>query len=65
MIQYYGSTSAEPGELELQNRKLARSAAAEGFVLLKNEGALPLANKNLALYGMGARQTVKGGEVAG
>lgn len=48
--------------LELRNQALAREAAAEGFVLLKNENqALPLKNKRIALYGMGARKTVKGG----
>lgn len=62
MTQFYGTRSPEPGELELRNRALARAAAAEGFVLLKNEGgALPLRNKRIALYGMGARKTVKGG----
>ena len=62
MKNYYGSFSQEPAELELKNRALARTAAAEGFVLLKNEGgALPLQTKKIALYGMGARRTVKGG----
>lgn len=62
MDKIYGYTSAEPSEMELKNRELARSAAAEGFVLLKNEGnALPLRSKKIALYGMGARMTVKGG----
>ena len=60
--RYYGSLSPEPTELELANRALSRRAAAEGFVLLKNEGgALPLASKKIALYGTGARMTVKGG----
>jgi len=58
----YGTLSTEPTDLELRNRGLARQAAAEGFVLLKNEnGALPLQNPKIALYGMGARLTVKGG----
>ena len=61
MENYYGVLTQEPSELELKNRALARRAAAEGFVLLKNEGALPLKNKKIALYGMGARKTVKGG----
>lgn len=61
-MNYYGTTSSEPTELELKNRALARRTAAEGFVLLKNEGkALPLKCKKIALYGMGARKTVKGG----
>ena len=61
MMNYYGTTSNEPTELELRGRALARRAAAEGFVLLKNDGALPLKSKKIALYGMGARMTVKGG----
>ena len=62
MKNLYGTLSAEPTELELRNRALARKAAAEGFVLLKNENnALPLRSKKVALYGMGARMTVKGG----
>ena len=62
MADLYGTLSPEPTELELRNRALAREAAAEGFVLLKNKnGALPLQNQKIALYGMGARLTVKGG----
>ncbi|MCD8380091.1 MAG: glycoside hydrolase family 3 C-terminal domain-containing protein [Lachnospiraceae bacterium] len=61
MNEFYGVLSPEPSELELQNRALARKAAREGFVLLKNENALPLKNQKIALYGMGARKTVKGG----
>lgn len=61
-MKYYGTLSQEPTQLELRNRALARQAAAEGFVLLKNEeNALPLKGKKIALYGMGARKTVKGG----
>lgn len=60
-MKIYGSTDIRPSELELSNRTLAREAAAEGFVLLKNDGALPLKSKKIALYGMGARKTVKGG----
>ncbi len=62
MDKLYGTLHSEPTELELRNRALAREAAAEGFVLLKNiNGALPLQNQKIALYGMGARLTVKGG----
>lgn len=62
MGKLFGLSDPNPGELELRNRALARKAAAEGFVLLKNEGgALPLKNKKIALYGMGSRKTVKGG----
>ena len=62
MSKIFGVSSPEPSERELRNRKLARQAAAEGFVLLQNKGgALPLTGQKIALYGMGARKTVKGG----
>lgn len=57
-----GSLDQKPSELELRHRNLAREAAEEGIVLLKNEGLLPL-NKNMAvaLLGCGAEKTIKGG----
>ena len=58
-------TKKEPDEIELANRALARRAAAEGFVLLENDGTLPLQTKKVALYGSGARRTVKGGTGSG
>ena len=62
MDNLYGTLSGQPTVLELKNRELSRVAAREGFVLLKNDNnALPLKNKKIALYGMGARLTVKGG----
>ena len=60
-----GGTSGEPSAVELKNRTLARKAAAEGFVLLENDGVLPLKEKKIALYGAGARMTVKGGTGSG
>lgn len=59
------ATNPNPSELELQNRALARRAAAEGFVLLENDGTLPLKKRRIALYGAGARMTVKGGTGSG
>lgn len=51
---------------EIAHRKIARKAAAEGIVLLKNEGALPLAPKStVALFGVGANHMVKGGTGSG
>ena len=58
-------TTKEASALELKNRALARKAAAEGFVLLENDGTLPLKEKRIALYGAGARMTVKGGTGSG
>ncbi len=51
--------------LETENRALARKAASEGMVLLENNGILPLKAKQIALYGAGARMTVKGGRGSG
>ena len=51
--------------LEKENRALARQAAAEGMVLLENNGVLPLLEKEIALYGAGARMTVKRGRGSG
>lgn len=64
--KYSGTTDCSVTERELRNRKLARKAAAEGMVLLKNEGILPLQkNDKIALFGGGAVATVKGGTGSG
>ena len=78
MSQYSGQTSFSgqsnyPGQSDLsvtpreeKIRKLARRAAAEGMVLLENNGVLPLAEgAALALFGRGARYTIKGGTGSG
>lgn len=63
---YSGTKENAPGELELRNRKIARRAAAEGIVLLKNEGVLPLKKgAKAALFGGGAVGTIKGGTGSG
>ena len=38
--KYSGTTDSSVTERELRNRKIARKAAAEGMVLLKNEGII-------------------------
>lgn len=64
---YVGTTSPVVTEREIVNGALARRAASEGFVLLKNEGhVLPLKKGTaLGLYGGGAVKTVKGGTGSG
>ena len=64
---YVGTTSPEITERETMHGALARQAAAEGFVLLKNEDhTLPLKKGSaLGLYGAGAVKTVKGGTGSG
>lgn len=65
-MNYYGATSSEMSEREIRNATLARRAAAESFVLLQNpNNTLPLQGEKIALYGMGARRTVVGGEGSG
>lgn len=64
-FRVYGERSPEPSEWELSNRDLAWEAARDGFVLLENRGVLPLQTKKIALYGAGARLTVKGGSGSG
>ncbi len=62
-----GTTQQEPRDYETEHWGLARRAAADGMVLLKNEdGLLPFAQgARLALYGAGAVATVKGGTGSG
>lgn len=52
-------------ELESRNKEIAYEAAVEGIVLLKNDGALPLKEKRVALYGSGVSRTIKGGTGSG
>ena len=53
-------------EYERKHNELLRSFGAECTVLLKSDGSFPLeAPCNLALYGSGARRTVKGGTGSG
>ncbi|WP_029319071.1 glycoside hydrolase family 3 protein [Butyrivibrio sp. AE3004] len=64
--KYPGTTSLEISDRELSSMKTARKAAAEGIVLLKNDGILPLKeSENITLYGGGASYTVKGGTGSG
>ncbi|MDE7417409.1 MAG: glycoside hydrolase family 3 C-terminal domain-containing protein [Lachnospiraceae bacterium] len=58
-----GVPFADERDYEIRNRQIAREAAAEGMVLLKNENhMLPIPKgTSIALYGAGAAHTIKGG----
>lgn len=64
-FQVFGADTPEESQREREHRSLARAAAAEGIVLLKNDGVLPLKPGRIALYGPGSRMTVKGGSGSG
>lgn len=57
-----GTPEPQPSARELANSCLAGELAAEGMVLLKNEGVLPMKVSTVtALFGCCAENTVKGG----
>ncbi|WP_284292615.1 glycoside hydrolase family 3 C-terminal domain-containing protein [Luteimicrobium album] len=61
------TTNPSPGALELTNAALSERAATQGMVLLENhDSALPMQKSgNVALFGVGAYKTVKGGTGSG
>lgn len=61
-----GTLDCRVTQREIEHGQLARKIAAEGMVLLKNDGLLPLgASMPVALLGSGAVKTVKGGTGSG
>ena len=63
---YPGRPDEAVTDREIASRAVARRAAAEGMVLMENNGVLPFApGARLALYGVGARHTIKGGTGSG
>ena len=61
-----GTASTQVQDYERTHAALARKAAAEGIVLLKNDDVLPLAQGSaVALYGAGVSKTIKGGTGSG
>ena len=62
----YATKDPAVSSREIEHMKLSRKVAAECVVLMENDGALPLApGVKLALYGSGARQTIRGGTGSG
>lgn len=66
MAKYYAPTCGEISLKEQAHMDAVRKFAPECMVLLENDGTLPLREKgNIALFGAGARMTVKGGTGSG
>lgn len=61
----FASPSPEVSQMEQDHARLIRELSGECMVLLENDGVLPLSPCPVALYGNGARQTVKGGTGSG
>ena len=63
---YSGTRTQDVSARETEHRAVARRIAAEGIVLLKNDGVLPLQpGAEIGLFGMGALHTVMGGTGSG
>ena len=66
MVHYHANPSPEVTASEQAHSDYIRRIAGECMVLLENDGTLPLsAPSKVALYGNGARATVKGGTGSG
>jgi beta-glucosidase len=64
-LAYGAQPTQAPGVLETAHAALAFDAATEGMVLLENDGGLPITPGNVAVFGVGAYATVKGGTGSG
>lgn len=66
MEGYYAAKTKEISQREKDHMKEVRGLAGECMTLLENDGTLPLKRTGkIALYGNGARRTVKGGTGSG
>ena len=66
MVGIIGAGSSDAvSAREHENDQVAYRAALESIVLLRNNGALPLKEKRIALFGSGASHTIKGGTGSG
>lgn len=66
-MKIYAANTDKVEQRELDNAKIARALAGECMVLLENDGTLPISANGgkIALYGNGARATIKGGTGSG
>ena len=66
MRKYRANRTAEMTQSELEHLEQVRKLAGECMVILENDGILPLKQVGkVALYGNGARHTIKGGTGSG
>lgn len=67
MPKLFAARNSEISSREKRNMERARKVASQGMVLLENKGALPIDKsvKTIALFGNGARRTIKGGTGSG
>ncbi len=67
MAKIYATSNGQISDREKRNMARSRKVAAQGMVLLENNGTLPLSEKpgRIALFGNGARATIKGGTGSG
>ena len=66
MSKYFAARDNTVTQRELDNMALSRSLAGECVVLLENDGTLPLSGPcPAALFGSGARHTIRGGTGSG
>lgn len=67
MAKIKATRNKEMSDREVRNMNRSRAIATQGMVLLENKGILPIQEsvKNIALFGTGARRTIKGGTGSG
>ncbi len=67
MAKLFATKNPDISAREKRNMNRVRKVATQGMVLLENAGALPLSKdvKSVALFGNGARRTIKGGTGSG
>ena len=65
-MSYHARTDSKPTVMELNHGDQVRKLAGECAVILENNGILPIVNpSSVALFGNGARHTIKGGTGSG